>query len=477
MKRFLILLFTTAFVLQACNDPWQDRFSDELQIDQTIWELLNQDQEFADFVQLIKETGYDTILQRAAVYTVFVPEKSSLEAINSLSIEEKTSIVGFHISNSVVYSTDIKGVTAIQSLSGKQLYMDIVDSELMLNQDTRFLKRDIRSANGVLFEIEKVQALKPNIMEIIESDPSYSYMADFILDGAYRIFDEANSIQIGIDEEGQTIYDSVWISTNDFFERYADLSSEDESFTILLADNISLDTSRNGQLKNGYLTSLQSYVFSGIYSEDEIASGLNALNGRALNISKNDFDYLETASNGQIYKLNELANLPIPVVTTWEFTSVSDFDTIRGVRTVDYTSMIDQLEEIKVSNLDGNINSLAYEKKGGLLNGDQLKILTSGGTDATIEFSIPPIIPGKYKLSINALIRVTDGITYDAYFNGKIISSSNNFNGGFYKNQLREIGYIEIENSDDNVFRIDIIDSSSPVKYCFIDYLLFEPSK
>jgi uncharacterized surface protein with fasciclin (FAS1) repeats len=219
MKRFLILLFTTAFVLQACNDPWQDRFSDELQIDQTIWELLNQDQEFADFVQLIKETGYDTILQRAAVYTVFVPEKSSLEAINSLSIEEKTSIVGFHISNSVVYSTDIKGVTAIQSLSGKQLYMDIVDSELMLNQDTRFLKRDIRSANGVLFEIEKVQALKPNIMEIIESDPSYSYMADFILDGAYRIFDEANSIQIGIDEEGQTIYDSVWISTNDFFER------------------------------------------------------------------------------------------------------------------------------------------------------------------------------------------------------------------------------------------------------------------
>jgi hypothetical protein len=52
-----------------------------------------------------------------------------------------------------------------------------------------------------------------------------------------------------------------------FLKGYADLSSEDESFTILLADNISLDTSRNGQLKNGYLTSLQSYVFSGIYSE------------------------------------------------------------------------------------------------------------------------------------------------------------------------------------------------------------------
>jgi hypothetical protein len=477
MKRFLIILITAGLIFQSCNDPWEDRFNSELLTDQTVWELLNQDQDYSDFVQLLKETGYDTTLQRTTVFTVFVPEKSSLQDAKALTIEEKTSLIGFHISNSVVYSSDVKGVTPVKTLGGKQLFLDIMGEELMVNQDSRVLQRDLRAVNGVIHEIEKPQEIKPNILEVIQNDTSFSQIAEFILDGTSLLFDEVNSIQVGIDSIGQTIYDSVWISTNDFFNQYADMSSEDESFTVVFADNTLLDTTLNGVYRIGYLTTLPWYIFRGIYTEDDLSTGIVSVGGKMRNFAKEGFGYFETASNGRIFKLNDLSGLNIPTTLTWEFTEVSDFDSIRGTKTTDYKPFIDQLEEIKVSNLDGSFIDFKYESKPGFLNRDQLKILTEGGTDVSIEFTLPSILPGKYRLSINALIRISDGITYDAYFNGRMISSGNDFNEGTYKNQTREIGTVIIESSEENSFRIDIKDSSGANKYCHIDYLLFEPIK
>ena len=477
MKRLLIILLTGSIILAACNDPWEDRFNKDIQTTQTVWEILNQDQDYDEFVQLLKETGYDSILQQSTVFTLFVPENSSLQTLSSLSLEEKTTIIGFHISNSIIYSPDVKGITPVKTLNGKQLFLELVNGEVMVNQDTRIVQGDIRAVNGVIYKIDKVQQIKLNIFELIQSDTSFSHIADFILEGSELIFDEANSLQVGIDSIGQTIYDSVWISTNDFFSQFADLSSEDQSFSVLLADNMALDTTENGAFLDGYLVTLPRYIFKGIFAEDDFNQGLVSVNGRSFAIPESDLSFYANASNGVIYTLNSVDNISIPVSLKWDITNIADFDSIRGIKTTDYIPYLNDMEDLRISSLDGAFLDFKYELKGGLLNGDQLKILTQGGTDASIEIDLCEILPGKYRLSVNALIRVADGITYDAYLNNKLISSSNNFNGGLYKNETREIGEIVVTESTGNVFRINIKDSSSTNRYCFIDYLLFEPIK
>jgi hypothetical protein len=135
------------------------------------------------------------------------------------------------------------------------------------------------------------------------------------------------------------------------------------------------------------------------------------------------------------------------------------------------------MEDLRVTGLDGEFTEFRYELKSGTYNGDFLRIKTTSGTDATLEFYLPPILPANYKISINALLRVVDGIKYDAYLNDELISAGNNFSGGTYKFELKELGEVNMEQEVGNTFRIVIDGSSSNTTFCHIDYLKFEPIK
>jgi hypothetical protein len=210
---------------------------------------------------------------------------------------------------------------------------------------------------------------------------------------------------------------------------------------------------------------------------NELPDQLTTVNGRKLFLTSDDVEFYANASNGIVYKLKMLYDLPIPQTFIWEFTDVSDFDSIRGIKTTDYIEYYTMMQGLKVLDLDGGFAEFKYEKKGGTYNGDYLKIKTTPGTDAVLEFDLPKILPSNYLISINATLRVVDGIRYDAYLNDNLISSGNNFNDGTYKFELRELGMAPIENESGNVFRMVIDGTSTATVYCYIDYLKFEPIK
>jgi len=477
MRRLCTVTLFSVFLLNACVDPWEDRFNKEFQTTQTVWELLETNQEYSDFVALLKETELDSILRRSASFSVYIPERTSLESLSGLTTGQKKSILNFHLSNSIVYSSDVIESLSVKTLNGKQIFLERRDGEIILNQTTRLLKGDIRATNGALHEIEQLLELRSNIYEIIQNNVEFSSTADFISEGSEVFFDEENSLPVGLDSIGQTIYDSVWVTTNDFFSQYADLNSEDESYTVFLAEDSLLDSFQNGELKGGYLATLPRFITHGIYTEDDLPQELISVNGQKLFLPGEMYDFYKSASNGLVYKLNSLANIGVPLSVTWEFTDASDFDTIRGIKSTNYLDRIEALEEISVTEIDGDFTEFAYEIKNGALNRDYLKIGTTGGTSATIVFDLPQIIPGKYRLTINAIIRAADGIRYDAYLNGNLISAGNSLNGGTYQFELREIGTVEIMEAEDNVFSMVIDGSNSQLTKCYIDYLLFEPVK
>lgn len=477
LKRLLFYLFIGGMILQSCTDPWAERFNQEAMASETVWEILSGNQEYNAFVSLLEKAGLDSVLMRDAVFTVFVPEAAELEPLKSLSLDELNTILMFHISNAIVYTSnvtnDIKGV---KTLNGKQLVLMRENGDILVNQVSRILSPDLQAINGVIHEIDYLQEIRPNLMETIETDGSFDIIADFILSGSELFFDENNSIPVGIDSIGQTIYDSIWISSNDFFASYADLSSEDQFYTIFLADDQLLDTSANGEYRGGYISSLPTYMVEGLYEEEDLPAILTSVNGKVLALPEEKYSFYNTTSNGFIYKLTNLENIYVPVTRTWEITDIPEFDSIRGIRTTDYLPYYEQLSSIRVKNLKGDFFEFRYEIKSGTLNNDYLNISTAEGTFATLEIDITDLLPGKYRLLVNATMRAADGITYDAYMNDQFISAGNNFNGGTYKFETREIGIFEIDQEKGNVLRFDIDGSNRVHTKCFIDYLIFEPT-
>jgi len=480
LKRLLFYLFIGGTLLQSCTDPWTERFDQEAMASESVWEILNGSEDYSVFVSLLEKAGLDSVLMRNAVFTVFIPETTELETLESMHLEELSTILKFHISNAVVYSSNVSSVKddikAVKTLSGKQLVLSRENGEILVNQTSRILSPDIRAINGVIHEIDHLQEIRPNLIESIETDGSFNEVADFILSGSELFFDENNSIPVGIDSIGQTIYDSVWISSNDFFASYADLSSEDQFYTIFLADDQLLDSSANGEYRGGYISSLPTFMVEGLYGEDILPATLRSVNGKILALPEDKYSFYSTSSNGFIYKLTSLENIYIPVTRTWEITDIPEFDSIRGVRTTDYLPYLEQLTSIRVKNLRGDFFEFRYEVKSGTLNNDYLNISTTEGTFVTLEIDIADLLPGKYRLSVNAIMRAADGITYDAYMNDKFISAGNNFNGGTYKFETREIGVFEIDQEKGNVLRFDIDGSNRVHTKCFIDYLIFEPT-
>jgi len=475
MKRIIWFLAIPAVLLNACKDPWEERFNGDILTTRTVWEILDSNGDYGDFVLLLQQTGLDTVLQRNTVFSVYVPERNSLAALADLSPEEIKPILSFHVANSIIYSSDVLESVPVKTIGGKQIFLERKDGEIVLNQDTRLLKGDIRAVNGVVNEIEKVLEIRPNIAEIIENEETFSYIAGFLEEGTEVFFDEQNSLPIGIDSIGRTIYDSLWVTTNDFFSENADIGSEDGSFTIFLAEDILLDTSRNGIYKEGYLATLPRFIIEGIYTEDDLPGELISVSGQKLSLTPGIYGFYRYASNGIAYKLASLEGINIPLSVTWEFTDVSDFDSIRGSRTTDYLPYYDQLQEIRVMEIDGGFSEFAYEIKSGALNRDYLKIGTESGTDADIEFDLPEIIASKYRLTINAVIRAADGALFDAYLNDKLVTAGVNLNGGIYQFEKIELGTVELKEATGNVFRIEIDGSSALKTKCYIDYLLFEP--
>ncbi len=476
MKRILIIIFGMA-VLWSCNDPWEDRFDRSAEEGMTVLEILSGNPEYSTYLDLLEKSGMDTILNRNSVFTLFVPESGSLEAISSLDADTLYKILSYHISNSIVYSTDVQETKSIKTLSGKQLFLERKDGMILLNQTGQLTETDIKSSNGVIHKTDKVQEIRPNLMELLVADSNFSYLSEFILSGTEVYFDEQSSIPVGIDSIGQTIYDSVWLSSNDFFSQYADLSSEENSFTIFFANNTLLDTSAGGDYQQGYMAGLPKYIIPGIWSEDDLPASLAAVNGKTLNLPIDKYEFFTSSSNGLFYTLTSLENIGIPVSQLWEITDIPEFDSIRGIKTTDYIPYYDQFNTLRTAVTEGEFVDFKYERKGGYYNSDYLKITTLGGTFATLEMDMPELVPGKYKLSVYVNLRLSDGIDYDAYVNKTLVSAGNNFNGGEYKNKLVEVGDFEVTERSGNVLIIDIDGSNATHTRCWIDYFLFEPTK
>jgi hypothetical protein len=476
---FSLFLACAGGLICSCADPWDSRFEGNIEpAEKSVWEIIQSEPSYQAFEDLLTETGVDTLLKRDAVFTVLIPSVESLEQLSDSSLEVKKQTLRYQISNGVLYSNEMPGGKNLLTVTGKSLLFEKIGDKYLVNKDAEITATDIPASNGVIHETDKAQYLKPNILEIINANPEYSYIAEFLAENTTRVFDEENSIPIGIDENGLTVYDSVWISSNPFFSQYGNIGSENEQFAIFLAGNTLLDTSAAGGYKIGYISKLANFIVKGIVNPDNLPGYFVAADGNQLELPEGSFQLLQESSNGPVFVINDLSDYVIPKEFLWEVTSISDFDSIRNVRTTEYSGIYTQLTKLSFKEFSpgGALSILRYTIITGPLNRDYLRIVTVSGTSVTAEIKLPEIIPGKYRITLRAERRLTDGGFFDVYLNNNLIKTGVDLNGGNYVLSDFDLGAGLVTEPTGNILSLKIKGTSPIKREMRLDYLKFVPT-
>lgn len=334
---FLLLLGTT-----GCQDKWDAHYENEkgdgeasAENAKNLLEYIRSVPEYSDFVNLLEETGIAPELSKKQILTVWIPANGNIPAEITTSpasgaseaeiadaVAEKRRFVKNHINNIALFFSKLQDGKMIKMQSGKNLVIRETGEEAFSIDGQRVTVGNQVCKNGVVHEIEGCLVPRKNIFDYVcAAGAEYSIYRDSLLSRSDTVFDPDASFALGVDQVGNTIYDSVFVITNSYLSK-GNIDSEDKDYTLFLPTNAAIEEMyRDMQMKYTdmglNMTAKDSLKFfdwvmkSSIY-EGKIVSceegttyksvyGLEWRNGK----QKLDPDY-RSFSNGYVYRATEL---------------------------------------------------------------------------------------------------------------------------------------------------------------------------
>jgi hypothetical protein len=167
-----------------------------------------------------------------------------------------------------------------------------------------FLNKEILGKNGILYFVDNVVVPKDNIFEYISSIDKGTYVQiDSLLAQTKKIMDVERSIPIGVNDQGMTIYDTVWVAHNHYFDKMA-INNEDSLYTFIVLTNDNFNTIKNKYVK--YMKMAMPYQTDSI-ATDELIHDLIFKPNSATSMTGIDVDFSNAttiseyaASNGTV---------------------------------------------------------------------------------------------------------------------------------------------------------------------------------
>lgn len=246
--------------------------------------------------------------------------------------EEKVNFVTrSHVSDMSVSPANLHDGDRLMMWHGKyvNVSMDaegqegIIIDHLMFNN--AHVKEVIKTGNGYIYVIDEMINTPTSLRDYIDNlGDDYSIFKEMVNASGGKEFDRANSKAIGINAEGNTVYDSVFIYTNTFFENQGfDMNSESLTATMLLFSNDVINDAlddaherlnkwgleRKDSLMKDWI--LKAAFFKKQYTAEEMTDSEEPLSSIFskewdTHVQKVDADNAESLSNGIVYKVKEL---------------------------------------------------------------------------------------------------------------------------------------------------------------------------
>ena len=228
-------------LLVSCNDAWDEHYRHNTgsRSEKSLFELIQSDAQLSTFTAMLQSTGYDTLLSKPVTYTVWAPVNSSvLDSIAALNdVAKNLEVVKNHISR-FAYNTSGLSSSTIFMLNRKFVHFRRQGTAYLFGGQLLITDRSgIAAANGILHTLNTPVPYMHNLWEFILKTPGLDSLRTFLDANSVYAFDPKASVEIGTNEFGQSVYDSVITFSNPLLEKIGYLHLEDSVYTVLLPDN------------------------------------------------------------------------------------------------------------------------------------------------------------------------------------------------------------------------------------------------
>jgi hypothetical protein len=250
MKKYLniaSLYWVPAAMLVAlatsCNDLSDDSHYKNTNVENTNQEVVSTQQTVVEYIQnrpdlskmsdlFEKEGIYKEMPVSGELHTVLVVTDVNFQEPEA---EESNKVARSHVTNISVSPSKLNDGDRLLMWHNKYVTITLDEEaqkgnligHALFNKST--LLEVIKAEDGFIYVISDLIVTPTSLQDYINNldDATYGRFKQMVLASGGQQFDKANSKVIGVDTNGNTIYDSVFIYTNDFFDaKNFDLSSE-----------------------------------------------------------------------------------------------------------------------------------------------------------------------------------------------------------------------------------------------------------
>lgn len=195
--------------------------------------------------ELFKENGiYSELSKKGQLSTMLVVTDENYRQPEG-DAENVAFVTKSHVSDVSVSPANLHNGDRLMMWHGKyvNVNMDEEGEQGAIVDHIKFnnasVKEVIQTSNGYIYVIDDMITTPTSLSDFINSlDDNYSIFKDLVLSSGGKEFDRVNSKPIGVNNEGNTVYDTVWIYTNAHFDEQGfDMNSESLTATMLLFSN------------------------------------------------------------------------------------------------------------------------------------------------------------------------------------------------------------------------------------------------
>ena len=204
-------------------------------------QYMEQRADLSNMNKLFADQGiYDELNTKGQLSTMLVVTDDKFKQPEG-EAEDQTFVTRSHVSDVSISPANLHNGDRLMMWHGKyvNVTMDslgqaghIVDHILFNNAAVQEV---VQTNNGYIYVISDMINTPTSLSDYINNlEDNYSIFREMVLSSGGKVFDKQNSKAIGVNEEGNTVYDSVFIYTNKHFEDVGfDMNSESLTATML----------------------------------------------------------------------------------------------------------------------------------------------------------------------------------------------------------------------------------------------------
>ncbi len=254
-RRYLYSIAAVLMLLSfACSDKWDQHYTpSEKEVESSIVEVVEMTAE--EYIQSNSDlSSISTLFTEQNVFTqmgekdqLFTVLVYSNSVMGSAQIDEPDFFAETCVSDLAFTPTKLTDGLSIQMWNGK--YLEVAVDEEASSTDYFIagskITKIIQVENGFVYLMSDAIYAPKSLYEVLTAlGDDYSLFKELVFAYEESAFDRDNSVPVGVDNTGNTVYDSVFVTKNLLMDRYDsgmsptwDMRSEFYTSTLLIPNN------------------------------------------------------------------------------------------------------------------------------------------------------------------------------------------------------------------------------------------------